>query len=92
MFNPVIGGWCRYYNSVSSKIFKSFDNIMFNNFEMADRHNNKGKFWIKDKYFKRYKNDNWRFMSNNGMYLINHGDHAIKSGTSKFCKTSRHMM
>ncbi|MFP3021801.1 MAG: group II intron reverse transcriptase/maturase [Wolbachia sp.] len=79
--NPVIGGWCRYYNSVvSSKIFKSLDNIMFNKLWKwaLFRHNNKGKFWIKDKYFKRYKNDNWRFMSNNGMYLINHGDHAIK--------------
>ncbi|GFR07232.1 uncharacterized protein TNCT_55431 [Trichonephila clavata] len=42
------------------------------------RHPNKGKFWIKEKYFRKYKNDNWRFMSSNGIYLIKHGDHAIK--------------
>lgn len=42
------------------------------------RHPNKGKFWIKSKYFKKYKNDNWRFMTNNGMHLINHSDNAIK--------------
>ncbi|WP_395460208.1 group II intron reverse transcriptase/maturase [Wolbachia endosymbiont (group B) of Myelois circumvoluta] len=79
--NPVVRGWSQYYNSAVSKAtFSLLDDIMFKKLWKwaVFRHQNKGKFWIKRKYFKKYKNDNWRFMSNNGVYLIKHGDHAIK--------------
>ncbi|MGL9762749.1 MAG: group II intron maturase-specific domain-containing protein [Wolbachia sp.] len=79
--NPIIRGWCQYYTlAVSSKIFNSLDDIMFKKFWKwaIFRHQNKGRFWIKKKYFKKYNNDNWRFMSSNGTYLIKHKDHAIK--------------
>lgn len=79
--NLIIRGWCQYYNSViASKIFHSLDSNMFIKlWEWAVfRHPNKGKFWIKKKYFRKYKNNNRRFMSSDGMHLINHSDHAIK--------------
>ncbi|MGL9688728.1 MAG: group II intron maturase-specific domain-containing protein [Wolbachia sp.] len=79
--NPIIRGWCQYYTSaVSSKIFNSLDDIMFKKLWKwaVFRHQNKGRFWIKKKYFKKYNNNNWRFMSSDGTYLIKHKDHAIK--------------
>ncbi|MCE4149348.1 HNH endonuclease signature motif containing protein, partial [Wolbachia endosymbiont of Drosophila malagassya] len=39
---------------------------------------NKGKCWIKRKYFKKYNNDNWRFMTSNKIHFIIHSDHVIK--------------
>ncbi len=79
--NPFIRGWCQYYTSVvSRKIFELLDRDMFRKLWRwaVHKHPNKGKYWIKKKYFKRYNNDNWRFMTSNGKYLIKHGDHAIK--------------
>ncbi|WP_425386648.1 group II intron reverse transcriptase/maturase [Wolbachia endosymbiont (group A) of Barypeithes pellucidus] len=79
--NPITRGWCQYYSSVvSKKTFKFIDNIMFRKLWKwaVYRHPAKGKYWIKGKYFKKYKNDNWRFMKNNKILLIKHGDHAIK--------------
>ncbi|WP_265042204.1 reverse transcriptase domain-containing protein [Wolbachia endosymbiont (group B) of Melanostoma mellinum] len=79
--NPIIRGWCQYYTSaVSSKTFSLLDNIMFRKIWRwaVRRHPNKGKYWIKKKYFRRYKNDNWKFMTSDGRYLIKHRDHAIK--------------
>ncbi|MDR0773532.1 MAG: reverse transcriptase N-terminal domain-containing protein [Wolbachia pipientis] len=82
--NPIIKGWSRYYTSVvSSKIFRSLDNAMNRKLWKwaLYRHNNKGKCWIKRKYFKKYDNDNWRFMTNNNVILTRHSDNAIKRHT-----------
>lgn len=79
--NPIIRGWCQYYTSVvSSKIFNSLNNTMFRKLWKwaVYRHHNKGKHWIKRKYFRKYNNDNWSFMTDKGLHLIKHGDHAIK--------------
>ncbi|MFP3023075.1 MAG: group II intron reverse transcriptase, partial [Wolbachia sp.] len=79
--NPIIIGWSRYYTSVvSSKIFSSIDDAMHRKLWKwaVFRHSNKGKGWIKRKYFRKYKNDNWRFMINKRAYLARHGDHIIK--------------
>ncbi|MFP3032305.1 MAG: group II intron reverse transcriptase/maturase [Wolbachia sp.] len=79
--NPIIKGWSQYYTFVvSSKIFGSVDSIMFRKLWRwaVRRHPNKGKYWIKRKYFRRYGNDNWRFMTDNETHLIKHRDHAIK--------------
>ncbi|BET31361.1 MULTISPECIES: group II intron reverse transcriptase/maturase [Wolbachia] len=78
--NLIIRGWCQYYTSVvSSKIFELLDSIMFRKIWnwAARRHSNKGRCWIKKKYFGRYINDNWVFMTNK-MNLIKHRGHAIK--------------
>ncbi|WP_218939407.1 group II intron reverse transcriptase [Wolbachia endosymbiont of Atemnus politus] len=79
--NPIIRGWSKYYTSVvSSKIFSSLDYSMHNKLWKWSvyRHHNKGKRWIKRKYFKKYGNDNWRYMVSNKLYLTVHRDHAIK--------------
>ncbi|BET35044.1 MULTISPECIES: reverse transcriptase domain-containing protein [Wolbachia] len=79
--NPITRGWSKYYSSVvSNKTFRFIDSVMFRNIWKwaVYRHPTKGKYWIKNKYFKKYKNDNWRFMTNNKVLLIKHGDHAIK--------------
>ncbi|MFP3021629.1 MAG: group II intron reverse transcriptase/maturase [Wolbachia sp.] len=79
--NPIIRGWCQYYvPAVSSKIFSLLNSCVFRKVWKwaVYRHPNKGKYWIKEKYFKRYKNDNWRFMTSNGGYLIKHGDYSVK--------------
>ncbi len=79
--NPIIRGWCQYYASVvSSKAFGAMDNTMFRKLWKwaMFKHPNKGRCWIKRKYFKKYGNDKWRYMTSNGMRLIKHGDHDIK--------------
>ncbi len=58
--NPVIRGWANYYRyGVSSEVYSSLDNYTWEciwNW-CIKRHNNKGKFWTKNKYF----GNNWVF-------------------------------
>ena len=52
--NPVIRGWCNYYSSAISKdVFGKLDHLIhWKLWKWAvRRHNNKGKTWIKDRYF-----------------------------------------
>ncbi|WP_256359389.1 group II intron reverse transcriptase/maturase [Wolbachia endosymbiont of Ctenocephalides felis wCfeJ] len=79
--NPIIRGWSQYYLSVvSNKTFNLMGSVMFRKLWKwaVVRHQNKGRSWIKRKYFKKYKNDNWRFMTSNKIYLTKHGDYTIK--------------
>ncbi|WP_264375677.1 group II intron reverse transcriptase/maturase [Wolbachia endosymbiont (group B) of Sphaerophoria taeniata] len=79
--NPITRGWSQYYSSVvSSKTFKLMDSVMFRKlWKWAEfRHPKKGKCWIKRRYFKKYGNDNWCFMTSNKPHLVRHGDHVIK--------------
>lgn len=79
--NPIIKGWSQYFKTVvSSKIFSSLDDIMFKRLRRwaIYRHPNKGKGWVKEKYFKKYKNDNWRFTTSSGTHLAKHRDITIK--------------
>ncbi|GFT79565.1 group II intron-encoded protein ltrA [Nephila pilipes] len=79
--NPIVRGWCQYYTSVvSNKTFHSMDMIMYTQlWRWAKfKHPNKGGHWIKRKYFKKYGNDNWRFMTSNEIHIRKHGDHVIR--------------
>lgn len=79
--NPIIRGWSQYYSSVvSSKTFKFMDSVMFRKLWKwaVFRHPKKGNRWIKRKYFKKYGNDNWCFMTSNKLHLVRHRDHVIK--------------
>jgi RNA-directed DNA polymerase len=70
--NPKIIGWGLYYrHDVSKKTFKKVDNQIHHAlFRWSKRrHSNKGKKWIKDKYFKTFGNNNWTFTSQNGTRL-----------------------
>ncbi|BFD47878.1 MAG: group II intron reverse transcriptase/maturase [Wolbachia endosymbiont of Sergentomyia squamirostris] len=81
VLNPIIRGWSQYYSCVvSNETFNLIDSVMFRKLWKwaLYKHPNKGKCWIKRKYFKKYGNDNWRFMTSNEVNLIRHGDHVIK--------------
>ena len=54
--NPVIRGWCNYFSTaVSKEAFSRLDHIL--NWKLlkwcSSRHRNKGKTWLKGKYFQR---------------------------------------
>ena len=64
LLNPVIRGWANYHKHVVSKeIYGSVDNAIFKTlWQWAKRrHRNKGKRWVKDKYFRQLGNRNWVF-------------------------------
>ncbi|GHT99452.1 hypothetical protein FACS1894126_5690 [Alphaproteobacteria bacterium] len=79
--NPVIRGWSNYYShAVACAIFSKIDNYMFHRLWKwaCHRHPQKGLKWIKRKYFRRYKNNVWRFKTEDGKMLILHSDTYIK--------------
>lgn len=79
--NPIINGWSNYFRiGVSSKIFSSMDHYMFQKlWKWARwRHPNKGLKWIKRKYFRRYKGNNWRFATSDNFRLALHSETHIK--------------
>ncbi len=62
--NPIIRGWAyNYRHVVSKKAFKKVDHAIFRAIWRwcCRRHPNKGKRWIKKKYFKSINNRNWVF-------------------------------
>jgi len=62
--NPVIRGWANYHKSiVASQIFAKMDSIIWQMLWRwcCRRHPNKGKRWIKQRYFARSKTSNWVF-------------------------------
>jgi len=53
--NPIIRGWCNYFSTVvSKKVFSKIDHLI--NWKLwkwaSKRHRNKGKTWLKGKYFQ----------------------------------------
>ena len=84
LLNPIIKGWSNYFRGVmSSEIFKLLDHLTYQKLRRwaNRRHPNKGKKWIKDKYWKFVDNRNWVFSDtykNKITYtLINHSDIKI---------------
>ena len=62
--NPIIRGWCYYHRHVcANKYFSKLDMIVWNSIWRwaVRRHPNKGKPWIKSKYFKSDATSNWIF-------------------------------
>jgi RNA-directed DNA polymerase len=64
--NPMIRGWTMYHRHVVSKY--SFNYVDHKIVQMLwkwalRRHRNKGKRWVKDKYFKPYKGYKWTFLA-----------------------------
>ena len=62
--NPIIRGWAQYHQHVVSKqVFVQVDNAIFLAIWRwaTRRHPQKGKRWIKRKYFKRVGSRNWVF-------------------------------
>ncbi|MFD3158814.1 group II intron reverse transcriptase/maturase (plasmid) [Haloimpatiens sp. FM7330] len=62
--NPVIRGWCEYYKySVASKAFYKLDHLIWQKLWhwCVRRHPNKGKKWVKNRYFKHINGRDWNF-------------------------------
>jgi RNA-directed DNA polymerase len=79
--NPVIVGWVNYYkSSVAKEIFSKIDHYMFQRLWKwaRKRHPNKGAGWTKRKYFRKYRNNKWRFRTENGKMLRLHSETPIK--------------
>ncbi len=71
--NPIIRGWANYHQHVvSSKTFSKVDTAIFKALWRwaKRRHPNKGKKWIKEKYFRTVENRNWVFF---GLYVDKEG-------------------
>jgi RNA-directed DNA polymerase len=62
--NPVITGWSNYHQGVvARKAFERIDHILFQMLWMwaVKRHPNKGKRWVKDRYWKAEGTKHWVF-------------------------------
>ena len=65
--NPIIRGWAQYHRHVVSKdTFDRIDHAIFQaTWRWANRrHPNKGKRWVKQKYFRTVGSRNWVFYGN----------------------------
>src|SRR5439155_3161488 len=62
--NPKIRGWANFHrHAAAKKTFVHVDTAIFNALWRwtRRRHPKKGKRWVKDRYFGRVGNQNWRF-------------------------------
>ncbi|MEK8020328.1 MAG: group II intron reverse transcriptase/maturase [Candidatus Parabeggiatoa sp.] len=100
--NSVIRGWGMYYRSVVSK--ETFSQIDHYTFECiwkwaTKRHSNKGRKWVKDKYFKHEGKRDWVFKTESGETLLSMssivikrhikvvGKHHVYDGNAKYWNT-----
>lgn len=78
--NPIIRGWALYHRHISSsETFRKVDAQIFNALWrwIKRRHPNKGKRWMKAKYFKTVNSRNWVFFGEHSgkehqLYLMSH--------------------
>jgi RNA-directed DNA polymerase len=71
--NPIIRGWCNYYSTVVSKeVFSRFRHLVVYKLLKwgLHKHRNKGRKWIKDRYFHHVDGDNWTFAAKDNEKLI----------------------
>lgn len=62
--NPILRGWANYHHPVVAKdVFNCLDALVFRALWRwaRRRHNNKGKRWVKDRYFHSIGTRNWVF-------------------------------
>ena len=82
--NPIIRGWCNYFSTVVSQ--KAFERlwhlVVWKLLKWGrHRHRNKGRVWMRLKYFKTVDGDNWVFATREGknlIKLIQHSSTEIK--------------
>jgi RNA-directed DNA polymerase len=81
VLNPIIKGWSNYFKSgASSRDFSSMNHYVFQKIWKWSRwkHPRKGLQWIKSKYFRKYKGNNWRFATSDNNRLVLHSETHIK--------------
>jgi RNA-directed DNA polymerase len=62
--NPIVIGWCNYFSTVpSKKVFNRLTSLVYWKLMKwgIKRHRNKGRKWIKTKYFQQKGGDSWVF-------------------------------
>ncbi len=83
--NPIIRGWCNYFSTVVSQ--KGFEKlwrlVLWKLLKWGlKRHRNKGRKWIKTRYFHRVGGDNWTYATKADgdirMRLLRHSETQIK--------------
>lgn len=81
ILNPIIRGWCNYYQYVVSRAtFEKLNTLTFRKIWgwACLTHNRRSKKWIKNKYFINDKGNNWRFCGRKGeIKLVEHTDWKI---------------
>jgi RNA-directed DNA polymerase len=81
--NPIIRGWCNYFSTViSQKVFERLWHLVVWKLLKwgRHRHRNKGRRWIRLKYFKTVEGNNWEFATREGknpLRLIQHSSTKI---------------
>lgn len=82
--NPIIRGWCNYFSiGVSQKVFERLWHLTIWKLIKwgIKRHRNKGKKWVRSKYFRKVGGDTWTFATSregsNPMVLMKHSQTAI---------------
>lgn len=66
LLNLVIRGWAQYHRHVVSKrVFNAIDSVIFRVLWRwaRRRHPQKGRWWVKKRYFRSYKGRNWIFFA-----------------------------
>jgi RNA-directed DNA polymerase len=79
--NPMIRGWTNYHRHIVAKwTFDKVDHEIWQTLWRwaVRRHPNKGKYWIKDRYFPRNGTRNWVFSADTGEPLVLAGDTPIR--------------
>ena len=84
LLNPIIRGWYNYHKHVvASKTFQSLDSYIWTSIWKwaLRRHPNKGKKWVKVKYFKSTSYSKWVFF---GKTSVSNGKdiHLVKAGNT----------
>ncbi|MGK7881496.1 MAG: group II intron reverse transcriptase/maturase [Crocosphaera sp.] len=84
--NRITRGWSKYYSTVCSQdIFRKLDHLLFLKlWRWANkRHSNKGKKWIKNKYWHPIRNSEWGFrtIGKIQVHLYKHTDTKIQRHT-----------
>jgi len=80
LLNPLIRGWCNYHSGIVAKeAYSKLDKVIWEKLWQwcYRRHPNKGKRWIKDKYFKHVGSRKWVFKAKSGEILLNAADTKI---------------
>ncbi len=82
--NPIIRGWCNYFSiGVSQKVFERLWHLTVWKLIKwgVKRHRNKGRKWVRSKYFRTIGGDTWTFATrgegSNPMVLMKHPQKAI---------------
>ncbi|MBC6471465.1 MAG: HNH endonuclease, partial [Hormoscilla sp. GM102CHS1] len=78
--NPVIRGWCNYFNSVVSKeTYSSLDNYLWElTWHWANRrHPNKSGKWVANRYWRPKADRKWNFAANDKVELAQHSETEI---------------